>query len=287
MFSTSEFIQSIKSWAVDFNQHLTVMGLTSAFFGLTEQQQTSVAGVALVVDGVPTGAPTVQYLQIQSTNDGSIQIAASQNFWNCFTIEFNAYGASLLGIDLTQLITHDPRYFLAYTTNSNSTPFLALHQASGEYRYVLPTNTADHVLQTLTPIYQSCDQRVKISVTSHLNILSNIKIENGIQKADRTIGEAFFENKLTSEMSREGQLFQTKLTSKIYAGQMNMIRKSDQYHAWHKLLNSFDTKFFRFYLHITYRMFDMATNTWSIQTQLLKVDENDYWLMQIRFVSDV
>jgi hypothetical protein len=152
---------------------------------------------------------------------------------------------------------------------------------------VLPTNTADHVLQTLTPIYQSCDQRVKISVTSHLNILSNIKIENGVQKADRTIGEAFFENNLTSEMSRDGQLFQTKLTSKIYAGQMNMIRKSDQYHAWHKLLNSFDTKFFRFYLHITYRMFDMATNTWSIQTNLLKVDENDYWLMQIRFVSDV
>jgi hypothetical protein len=192
-----------------------------------------------------------------------------------------------LGVDLAQLIKHDNRYFLAATVDSFATPFLAYDAGSQEHRYVLPANTATHTLQTGTPIYQSCDQRVKISVTSHLNILSNIKIENGVQKADRTIGEAFFENKLTSEMQRDGQSFQTKLTSKIYGGQMNMIRKSDQYHTWHKLLNSFDTKFFRFYLHITYRTFDMATNTWSIQTSLLKVEDNDYWLLQIRFVSDI
>ena len=229
----------------------------------------------------------VQYLQFNSTNDGSIEVAGTQHFWDLFTIEFNAYGASLLGVDLSQLIDHNNRYFLGATGDSFATPFLVLDAGSGEYRFILPANTAAHTLQTGTPIYQSCDQRVKISVTSHLNIMSNIKIENGLQKADRTIGEAFFENKLTSEMERDGENFQTKLTSRIYGGQMNMIRKSDPYHAWHKLLNSFDTKFFRFYVHITYRMFDMATNTWSIQTTLLEVNDNDYWLMQIRFVSDV
>jgi hypothetical protein len=68
---------------------------------------------------------------------------------------------------------------------------------------------------------------------------------------------------------------------------MNMIRKSDQYHSWTKLLNSFDTKFFRFYIWMTYRIFNDATNKWAIQTKLLDVDDNDYWLFQIRFVSDV
>ena len=298
MFSTSEFIQSLKGWALRFNQKMTLTGIAHAHYGLTAAQILGANGLPVVVAPVPlvlaNGQPVpgaadlvVQYLQFNSTNDGSIEVAGTQHFWDLFTIEFNAYGASLLGVDLSQLIDHTNRYFLGATGDSFATPFLVEHQASGQYRYVLPTNTNAHTLQTGTPIYQSCDQRVKISVTSHLNILSNIKIENGLQKADRTIGEAFFENKLTSEMERDGQNFQTKLTSRIYGGQMNMIRKSDPYHAWHKLLNSFDTKFFRFYVHITYRIFDMATNTWSIQTKLLDVNDNDYWLMQIRFVSDV
>jgi hypothetical protein len=298
MFSTSEFIQSLKGWALRFNQKMTQTGIAHAHYGLTAAQIIDAQGNAVVVAGVPlvqaNGQPVpgsadlvVPYLQFNSTNDGSIEVAGTQHFWDLFTIEFNAYGASLLGVDLSQLINHNNRYFLGATGDSFATPFLVLDAATQEYRYVLPANTNAHTMQTGTPIYQSCDQRVKISVTSHLNIVSNIKIENGIQKADRTIAEAFFENKLTSEMQRDGQTFQTKLTSKIYGGQMNLIRKSDPYHDWHKLLNSFDTKFFRFYIHITYRIFDMATNTWSIQTKPLPVNDNDYWIMQIRFVSDI
>jgi hypothetical protein len=296
MFSTSEFIQSLKAWSSRFNQAMTQTGIAHAHYGLTAAQILGANGLPVVVapvqlvdgnDAPIQGAVVEKYLQFNSTNDGSIEVAGTQHFWDLFTLEFNSYGASLLGVDLAQLIKHDNRYFLGVTGDSFATLFLVLHAGSQEYRYVPPANTAAHTLQTGTPIYQSCDQRVKISVTSHLNILSNIKIENGLQKADRTIGEAFFENKLTSEMERDGATFQTKLTSRIYGGQMNMIRKSDPYHAWHKLLNSFDTKFFRFYVHITYRMFDMATNTWSIQTTLLEVNDDDYWLMQIRFVSDV
>jgi hypothetical protein len=283
MFSTPEFIQAIKQWALRFSQNLTRMGLNPLYFGYTEQVQPAVAPL----DDLFHPYQVIQYLEINSTNDGSIEIVGSKDFWNSFCIQLTPYGASLLGIDLDQLQNHDGRYFLASNDDSFSTPFLDLDIGSGQYRFEVGGNTTERTFQTITPIYQSCDQRVKISVTSGLNILSNVKIVNGLQTTDRTIAEAFFENRLTSEITRAGTTFETKLTSKIYAGQMSMIRKSDQYHSWTKLLNSFDTKFFRFYIWVTYRIFNDATNKWAIQTKLLDVDDNDYWLFQIRFVSDV
>jgi hypothetical protein len=285
MYGTTEFVKALQDMATLLNRNLTKTGLVAAW--------TSGGVETVAAQDVNAERDVIQYLNFYTTNDGSLELKGTRNFWNAFYIEFTAYGASLLGIKLSQLQNHLNHYYLAATGNSFTTPFIAAVQVGQnpivtEHQLQAPLNT----LETLTfvfdtPIYQSCDQRVSISVTSHLSILSNVKVENGQQKADRTIAEAFFENTVTSEMTRTDTRFETKLTSKIYAGQMNLIRKSDMYHEWHRLLTSFDAKFFRFYIHKTYRVFNIQTEKWSIETTPLKIEEDDYWLLQIRFVSDV
>ena len=52
-------------------------------------------------------------------------------------------------------------------------------------------------------------------------------------------------------------------------------------------MTSYMLKFFRFYLKIQYREFDEVTDSWSLSTKKLSVPEHAYWLMVLKFVSDV
>ena len=93
MFSTSEFIQSLKQWALAFNQKLTQTGLNPLYFGRNAQQQPVVAPIALFgANGLPLGGAgnqLLQYLNFNTTNDGSIEIVGSQNFWNDFCVSLH------------------------------------------------------------------------------------------------------------------------------------------------------------------------------------------------------
>ena len=137
------------------------------------------------------------------------------------------------------------------------------------------------------PVYSTADQRIKISVGSHLPTLSSVAVHNEVQVSDRDIAEAFFENRVTAEVNYDAGVFTTKLISRVYSGQCNMIRKYDSHHQWNRLLTSYRLRYLRFYLYITYREYKSTTDTFVLVKKPLTVEDHEYWNMVIKFVSDV
>ena len=196
------------------------------------------------------------------------------------------YGASLLGIDSSRFIVVNDVRYLGFTGDSATTPF---SDAAAFDQFVAPANQAAHIVDIATPVYQSADQRLKVSVSSHLPIASNTRIDNQIETVDRDICEKFFENKIRAEIRYdENNVFQNvSIRSDVYSGQRSFIKKSDPHTTWMKLLTSYRLRFFRFQLKITYRVFSEETGKYTLSRQKLPVPDNRYWLMSLVFVSDV
>ena len=213
----------------------------------------------------------------------NLGIGGDKLFSNYFYLEFSPYGAALLGIPLSDLYKRsDTTYYLAATTNSYTNAPL-----DGNNRFVAPANTASVVFSSRHPVYSTADQRVKISVGSHLPILSNTAINNETQISDRDIAEAFFQNVVTSEVKYTAGVFDTRLVSRVYAGQCNMIKKYDSHHQWNRLLTSYRLRYLRFYIYVTYRDYQVSTDRFVMKKSALKIEPHEYWNMTLKFVSDV
>ena len=181
--------------------------------------------------------------------------------------------------------------YIAFTqdgalVNNAVVPFF---DAANLNAFVQGQNTRSLTVAVSVPIYQSSEQRLKVSVGSHLPISSNTRIDDGKETVDRDICEAWFENKIRVDVdySSEGAFSGTKIRSDIYSGQRNFIKKSDNHTQWMKLLTSYALTYYRFYLKITYREFSEEKNSWSLSTKKLPVPENAFWAMTLKFVSDI
>ena len=111
-------------------------------------------------------------------------------------------------------------------------------------------------------------------------------INNEKQSSDRDIAEAFFQSSVKSEVHYTDGVMGTRLTSNVFSGQVNMIKKHSQFHQWNKLITSYRLRYMRFYLFVTYRAYQTATNTFVLQKKPVTVDPHDYWSFSIKFVSD-
>ena len=109
------------------------------------------------------------------------------------------------------------------------------------------------------------------------------------ETVDRTICEKFFENKLETSIlfDDSGAYESATMKNALYSAQVAFIKKSDLHTEWLKLMTALDLRFFRFYLYITYRVWDTAANRFKLTEKLLDVPENKYWDMSIKFVSEV
>jgi hypothetical protein len=242
----------------------------------------------LIGDAVPPVAiehegDVKRYLDIIASCDSSLLITPGADFYKYYTIEFTAYGASILGINLADLHKQGDVYFLAPTEESYSNaPF------DEDGRWYDPDNPdgSNPVFTAHHPVYSTADQRVKVSISSHLPLLSNIVVNNEKQSSERDIAEAFFENQVKSEVRYLDGVFSTRLISKVYSGQAAMIRKHDSHHQWNKLISSYRLRYMRFFLFVTYRDYKVATNTFVLRKMPVTVSPHDYWSFTIKFVSD-
>ena len=228
------------------------------------------------------------------TADGSLIMKLTRHFVNSFAIRMTNYGASLLGINKSRLrevgdhivnrVTI-PTKFLAFTQNQN----IQFVDPTNNNVLLAGQNTSDQRVDMSVPIYQSSDQRLKVSVSSHLPISNNIRIDDTRETVDRDICEAFFESTLQVEIdyNQDDKYAGSSIKSKVYNGQHNFIKKSDRHSQYVKLLTSYMLQYYRFYLKITYREFTEETASWKLSTKKLPVPENSYWLMVIKFVSDI
>lgn len=273
MYSVSQFVQAIQQYCEQLNQTLTTVGLVARQFGMVPNA--SVDGVEIENQG-----DVLRYLDIETSCDSSLIFKPGSDFFQFYAIEMSGYGASLLGINVKDLHPNGPNFWLCPTGDSyTTTPF-------NGFDFVGSLNTENVMFTAHNPIYSTADQRIKVSVSSHLPILSNVIINNEKQSSERDIAEAFFENVVKSEVHYKDGALSTRLISKVYSGQCNMIRKHDEFHQWNKLISSYRLRYMRFYVFITYRDYQTTTNTFALRKLPLTVTEPDYWSFTLKFVSD-
>ena len=275
-YSVSEFVQALQQYCENLNRNLTTDGLDNNDFAL-------LGGAAVAAVVIEHEGDVKRYLDIIASCDSSLLVTPGENFYQYFVLEFTAYGASILGINLDDLHKQGDSYFLTPTDDSYTTaPF----DENGDWVASANTDDANPVFTAHHPVYSTADQRVKISVSSHLPLLSNVLVNNEKQSSERDIAEAFFENQVKSEVRYSDGVFSTRLISKIYSGQAAMIRKHDSHHQWNKLLSSYRLRYMRFFLFVTYRDYQDSTNTFVLRKMPVTVDPHDYWNFSIKFVSD-
>ena len=300
-FDVTTLVRDLNSWARGFEMYQTLLGIPdlAAYGGvgnvevgpLIRLPAKDVLGIAA------TG--TYSFLKFKLSPDGRLSVTGSTHFWNNFFLRFTSFGAALLGF--TKEVHTIPHvgagpfvddYYIAFTTTAggiqtNTSAWVDLDPNVG-YNILQGNNTKDATSTANSPLYQIADQRVSVSVESHLPISNNIAISDEKETVDRTIVEKFFESQLecTVNFDQDGSFSSQEITSKVYSGQIAFIKKSDNHTQWHRLLTAFQLSYFRFHLFITYRVYNIATNTWYLKREALKVPDDQFWEMELRFISD-
>lgn len=232
-------------------------------------------------------------LKFRMNSGGRLVIEGTSNFWNNFMLGFSRTGAELLGLS-SHLLTHE---LVAGTT---------LHILSLTYYGITGIFQKDQLLapgNIITPgvvartvqltndqsLYTSLDGRVKIEVETHLPMQHNLLVRDDVEAVDNAVAEVFFEHALESSFQFDayGDLTEKRLQTRLYSGQFPLIKKSDASKQWHKLTTSYEQRFFRFHVYMTWRQYNSVTDKWSFKKAPLPVGKQEYWQLGIRFLSEV
>jgi hypothetical protein len=235
--------------------------------------------------GVPNGAggfhvaPNLQtrYLYLDVTESGQVVFKASNHFINHFTIQVSDMAKKLFGFTSSYLSMKR-----VVATGVVTTGFF------GAGNLVVAGNMIDG-FDYISPIsiYTNCDTRLFITVETHLNTPAGLSVVNSVEQRDSSIGRYYFETDVQVELSvEEGLLTNTKkLKSKIKLGRVAIKKKQTPIQQWTILKSAINLYLFRFQLYITYRVFDNATQKFSITKTSLPMTADDYWSLCIAFIS--
>ena len=281
-YSVNDFVKSLQDWCEVLNIKLSQEGLLDDYFAL---------GIGNTVPPVviQTTADVTAYLNTSLTADTTLQFTGDPLFWDSFAIEFTAYGMGLLGINKDKLLNYDiNRYFITRVQDVFSAQIFDTTADPVLYLPIIdaPRNTSKGMFLADTPLYQSCDQRVSVSVSCHLPMNSHVVINNGVQASSRIIAKAFFENNIEStlEFNEFGVITGQRVRARVYADQDHMIKKTDGDIQWNRLASSYRLRYLRFYLHVNYKLFGI--DSFSIVEEEFDLDKDDYWQFTCRFISD-
>jgi hypothetical protein len=294
-FNAGELVHDLSNWCNIFNVEQTIAGITQQHYGGADVLAIAdviVNGqvaqtIAEQVAALRAGQERPQvFLEVKFTADASLELIGSTLFWNNFTIQCTNYMIAMFGLDKTQFQTVGGAKYLQQTNDSSQNAFT---NPNANHVILAGGNLVAHTVRTVVPIYQSAEQRVKVSVQSDLSYNSNVKIENETEGRDRDICSGFFTNQITSKIrfDENRNLSGITIASTIYNGQFAFIRKTDRQHKWNRLMSSFDVRLLRFYLRVMYRDFNEIQNKYILSTKDVKIPENAFWQMVVRFVSNV
>ena len=301
-FDVSSLVKYLANWCRSFNRYWTLRvadggagGFNPMVAGYSGFPAAALAG--LTTQEYNEGGP-YPFIGVKLSADGTLQLVGDSYFWNNFIMRWTREGAALLGF-YNQLLRVDrvgggggniaadaTHYYISKTNDGAAITNTFLIEATGQ---ILVSNTAqEFVISSSHPIFQSVDQRIKVSVESHMPMASNIAVVDESESVDRTIAEAYFESKLQNEIrfDESGVFDRMTMRAAMYSGQSNMIRKSDINFQWNRLSSAYELKLFRFQLYVTYRVWDSARQRWTLSKTKLDVDPQEFWELSCRFVSD-
>ena len=275
-FDIGDFCKDLSRWVRGFNYGASLAGIDEWNHGDAGDLENMGADEA-------ANAP-YEFLRLSLSCDGSLLLEGFPIFWNNYFIEFTSYGAALLGIDRSLLLNN----LLGFTIAQAPTRYVAKAFLDGA-GVIIPGGVLQEIIvDTSSPIFETADQRIKITVESHLSVASNTEIIDEQQTVNRDIVEIFFENQVQTETKYDesGRYSGLSLHTKLYSGQHSMVRRSDRHNQWNRLLNAFELRYFRFQLYVTYRLWDSHAEKWKLQRQKMNIPKGTFWVMNIRFVSD-
>ena len=289
MYDVAMLIRDLASFCTGFNKEMSLLGIPDLrlYGGPHDAPNAAAAEIPpleilppITEQDIAEHGQVYIFLNIEVSADGSLRIIGTPNFWNNFVFRFRPYGAALLG--LTNSVTDG---YLARSIVGGNTVSDWFDPAAGNA--IFPGNVQQEIkIYASHPLYQSADQRIKITVDSHLPMAGNIEIIDEGETIDRMIAEKFFETKLetSSSFAENGTFENMTMKSQLYSGQVSFIRKSDFSQEWFKLLTSYEVRYFRFHIYIWNRLW--VNNKWKIVKKKLHIPTNKYWGLSLKFVSE-
>ena len=275
-YDVGDFCKDLSRWVRGFNYGASLAGVEEDLHGND--------GDIEEMDADEAARDPYEFLRISLSCDGSLLLEGFPIFWNNYLIEFTSFGAALLGIDRSLLLNN----LLGFTIEANPVRNTAKTFLDGNGDIRVGGVLQEIIVDTASPIFETADQRIKLTVESHLSVASNTEIIDEKQTVNRDIVEVFFENQVQTETKYDehGNYSGLSLHTKLYSGQHSMVRRSDRHNTWNKLLNAFELRYFRFQLYVTYRIWDSNNERWKLQRQKMNIPPGTFWIMNIRFVSD-
>ena len=212
-------------------------------------------------------------------------------FWENFCLQFTDYGIALLGITSV-----DANNIVAVTTLLNNagvvfTMFDAgvVINTAGGGNFV-PTLETVKVVGTV-PIFKNLDHRYFVSVETDLLVSQAIKVVEGKQTIDRSICKVFFPTTCKVLLESEDGILREDVDFELetHVGQYSFIRKTMPSRQWTALQTSYDLRFFRFHLYVTYRLYVDAVAGkaafWEFARMKYPIGQSDSWTLALEFVS--
>ena len=322
-YDVPSFVRSLNNWCRGVASSITIRGHTDLRqYGGDSQAEDEDVDPPLRLLGARDGANPYEFIRFKIGVDGTLITVMTHDFTNNYILKFSRYGAEILGFGglietvRRQPITNNPAvpaipllltgpaqddFYLFVTTvgpgavqdffSFSQTDALVAGVGNPDQLLIIQAgeNTREVTIYSEHSLYMCLDQRIKISMTSHLPMQNNMLVREGKQTVDRNIVEVYFDNKITTTLKydEQGAFTEQTITNTLFAGQYPFVKKSDQTKQWHRLLTSYDLRFFRFHIYMTYRSYDSVKDEWVLKTDRLKIDDERYWEFSLRFISEV
>lgn len=298
----SRFMSRGPGGQVHYNATGFITTLAKHANNFTKLQDVMGAGNPVPAQGIGSPGSQTEYLRIRLNADGCVEIIGTSIFWNNFCLQFSDYGKAILGI------TTDEHNVLAITTkvNNGGVVFTMFdHDIPGAapgapliynapnnnvidlvgHAHFTPMVETSKVVGTI-PIFKNLEARYFVSVETDLLVSQAIKVIDGKQTIDRSICKVYFPTTCRVLLQSEDGILREDVDFEIttHVGQYSFIRKTRPSKQWTALQTSYDLRFYRFHLYITYRYFD-ASGKWIMSRMKYPMGKEDSWTLSLEFVS--
>ena len=243
-------------------------------------------------DGIGSpGAPANtqhEYLRIRLNGDGCIEWIGSSTFWENFTIKFTEYGSVLLGC--TPYLDAD--LMMSVTTLADHSISHNMFDANGvvadtanDPAYLVTASTIR--LTSTTSIFKHLDHRFFVSLETDLMVQSQIKVVDGRETIDRSIVKKYFNSPAKVSIQSSDGLLSDDIDFEVgtVLGQHSFVKKTEPSRHWVTLKSSYELRYFRCHLYITYHRFQGGK--FLLTRMKYPVGVNESYTVGLEFVSKV
>jgi hypothetical protein len=238
------------------------------------------------VNGLPADSKH-EYFNLRINADSCVEFVGSSVFWNNFCIQFTELGKILFGVQSFV----DANNIMGISTHADNTIKYTIFHNDQVIDFA---NDPDYVIAVDTlkiiggyPLFKHLDHRYFVSVETDLLVQQSIKVVDGVQTVDRSICKTFFPTNVKVNLQSEGGVLKEDVDLQIETGvgQHAFIKKTSPSEHWVSLQTSYDVRFFRFHLYVTYLTFDEGSKLFLYQRKKYPISLNDSWDISLEFVS--